>query len=99
MKVPEQKKYVTYTQNYMSQAIVTTLLPPDDPRSADLFSDNAVTLTSDKHPYLSRLVVDRRGQVYDRLRGSLPDQETREYLAKVVTFRKQFVSPAENTPC
>jgi membrane-bound lytic murein transglycosylase C len=63
VKVPEQKKYVKYTQNYMSRtivdfdsgsivvetldhkapkeslknAIVTTLLTPDDPRSVDLF--------------------------------------------------------------
>lgn len=66
VKVPEQKKYVKYTQNYMSRtvvdfdngtivvetlddkilkesltnAIVTTLLTPDDPRSVDLFSTN-----------------------------------------------------------
>ena len=74
VKVPEQKKYVKYTQNYMSRtivdfdsgsivvetlddnapkeslknAIVTTLLTPDDPRSVDLFSDKPVTLTSDR---------------------------------------------------
>ena len=29
--------------------------------------------------------------VYDRLRAHLPYQETRDYLAKVVGFRKQFV--------
>ena len=34
--------------------------------------------------------------VYAQLRANLPYQETREYLAKVVTFRKQFVSPTEN---
>jgi len=88
IKVPEQKKYVKYTQNYMSRAvvdfdsgtilietlddkspkdslktaIVTTLLTPDDPRSVDLFSDKAVTLTSDKPPYLLGLVVDQQGQ-------------------------------------
>ena len=88
VKVPEQKKYVKYTQNYMSRAIVdfdagtimvetlddkspkdslksaliTTLLTPDDPRSVDLFSDKAVTLTSDKPPYLLGLVVDQQGQ-------------------------------------
>jgi membrane-bound lytic murein transglycosylase C len=88
VRVPEQKKYVKYTQNYMSRAIVdfdggtitvetlddkaptdslrnaivTTLLTPDDPRSVDLFSDKAVTLTSDKPPYLLGLVVDQRGQ-------------------------------------
>lgn len=87
VKVPEQKKYVKYTQNYMSRAvvdfdsgiisvetlddkaskdslknaIVTTLLTPDDPRSVDLFSDKAVTLTSDKPPYLLGLVVDHEG--------------------------------------
>lgn len=33
--------------------------------------------------------------VYDRLRANLPYQETREYLAKVVTFRKQFITPGE----
>jgi membrane-bound lytic murein transglycosylase C len=34
--------------------------------------------------------------VYERLRSHLPYQETREYLIKVVNFRKQFVS-APNT--
>ena len=88
VKVPEQKKYVKYTQNYMSRAVVdfdngtilietlddkspkdslksalvTTLLTPDDPRSVDLFSDKAVTLTSDKPPYLLGLVVDHEGR-------------------------------------
>jgi membrane-bound lytic murein transglycosylase C len=34
--------------------------------------------------------------VYDRLRANLPYQETRDYLAKVVGFRKQFiVTPGE----
>lgn len=88
IKVPEQKKYVKYTQNYMSRtvvdfdagsivvetlddkspkdslknAIVTSLLTPDDPRSVDLFSDKAVTLTSDRPPYLLGLVLDEQGQ-------------------------------------
>ena len=88
VKVPEQKKYVKYTQNYMSRAIVdfdngtivvetlddkapkeslknaivTTLLTPDDPRSVDLFSDKPVTLTSDHSPYLLGLVLDQDGQ-------------------------------------
>ncbi len=88
VKVPEQKKYVKYTQNYMSRtivdfdngtilvetlddkapkeslknAIVTTLLTPDDPRSVDLFSDKPVTLTSDHAPYLLGLVLDQEGQ-------------------------------------
>lgn len=33
--------------------------------------------------------------VYERLRGHLPYQETRDYLTKVVTFRKQFIAPNE----
>lgn len=87
IKVPEQKKYVKYTQNYMSRtvvdfdagsivvetlddkapkeslknAIVTTLLTPDDPRAVDLFSDKAVALTSERPPYLLGLVLDQKG--------------------------------------
>ena len=86
VKVPEQKRYVKYTQNYMSRAIVdfdkgtvlietldekqpkdslksaivTTLLTPNDPRSVDLFSDKAVSLTSDSAPYLLGLVTDHQ---------------------------------------
>lgn len=88
VKLPEQKKYVKYTQNYRSRAIVdfdagkilietlderdprtslknavvTTLLTPNDPRSVDLFSDKEVSLTSDKEPYLLGLVVDQAGK-------------------------------------
>jgi membrane-bound lytic murein transglycosylase C len=47
----------------LKNAIVTTLLTPDDPRSVDLFSDSAVTLTSDKKPYLLGLVVDQNSKV------------------------------------
>ena len=36
--------------------------------------------------------------VYDRLRSNLPYQETRDYLAKVVAFRKQFIASTERTP-
>ncbi len=43
----------------LRNAIVTTLLTPNDPRAVDLFSDNAVTLTSEKEPYLLGLVVDQ----------------------------------------
>jgi len=32
--------------------------------------------------------------VYDRLRSSLPYEETRQYLGKVVNYRTQFVGPA-----
>jgi membrane-bound lytic murein transglycosylase C len=33
--------------------------------------------------------------VYDKLRQSLPYQETRDYLVKVTSFRKQFISASE----
>lgn len=88
VKLPERTKYIKYTQNYKSRAvvdfdagqitvetlddkepagslknaIVTTLLTPDDPRAVDLFTDKNVTLTSDKEPYLLGLVTDEHGQ-------------------------------------
>ncbi len=43
----------------LKNAIVTTLLTPNDPRAVDLFSDNAIKLTSDKEPYLLGLVLDQ----------------------------------------
>lgn len=45
----------------LKNAIVTTLLTPNDPRAVDLFSDSAVTLSSDKEPYLLGLIVDQHG--------------------------------------
>jgi membrane-bound lytic murein transglycosylase C len=88
IKIPERKRYVKYTQNYMSRAIVdfdkgvvhvetlddkqpkdslknaivTTLLTPNDPRAVDLFSDKAVSLTGDHDPYLLGLVTDQQGK-------------------------------------
>ncbi|HEX5647270.1 MAG TPA: murein transglycosylase domain-containing protein [Nitrospira sp.] len=88
IKIPERKRYVKYTQNYMSRAIVdfdkgtvhvetldnkqpkdslknaivTTLLTPNDPRAVDLFSDKAVSLTNDQDPYLLGLVTDQQGK-------------------------------------
>jgi membrane-bound lytic murein transglycosylase C len=46
----------------LKNAIVTTLLTPNDPRSVDLYSDTAVKLSSDRPPYLKGLVVDHRGR-------------------------------------
>ncbi len=88
VQLPDRTRYVKYTQNYKSRAIVdfdkgeilvetldakdpqgslknaivTTLLTPDDPRAVDLFSDKGVTLTSDKPPYLLGLIQDQHGQ-------------------------------------
>lgn len=46
----------------LKNAITTTLLTPDDPRSVDLFTDKPIPLTSEKRPYLQGLVVDQRDQ-------------------------------------
>ena len=46
----------------LKNAVVTTLLTPDDPRAVDLFSDKGVTLTSEKPPYLLGLVLDQHGK-------------------------------------
>jgi membrane-bound lytic murein transglycosylase C len=88
VQLPERKKYVKYTQNYKSRAIVdfdsgeilvetlddhdpqrslknavlTTLLTPQDPRSVDLFSDKEIVLTDDKEPYLFGLVLDQQNK-------------------------------------
>ena len=43
----------------LKNAIVTTLLTPSDPRAVDLFTDSAITLTSEKDPYLLGLVLDQ----------------------------------------
>lgn len=43
----------------LRSAVVTTLLTPEDPRATDLFTDSAVKLSSDREPYLLRLVVDQ----------------------------------------
>ncbi len=88
VRVATPKRYVKYTQNYQSRAIVnfdtgevtvetvdetnpmvslknaivTTLLTPNDPRATDLFSDTAVKLSSEREPYLLGLVQDARGR-------------------------------------
>lgn len=43
----------------LKNAIVTTLLTPNDPRAVDLYTDSGITLTSEKEPYLLGLVVDQ----------------------------------------
>ncbi|MDP1633973.1 MAG: murein transglycosylase domain-containing protein [Gallionellaceae bacterium] len=89
VRLPDRTRYVKYTQNYLSRAIVdfdrgeitvetlddktpgnslknaivTTLLTPDDPRAVDIFSDTSIKLTSEQTPYLLGLVLDDTGQV------------------------------------
>lgn len=84
--MPGTHRYVKYTENYKSRAIinfdsglirvetvaknnarrslhnaiVTTLLTPDDPRAVDLYSAKKISLTG--RPYLLGLVHNRRGE-------------------------------------
>jgi len=46
----------------LKNAIVTTLLTPDDPRAIDLFSDSSIKLTGERDPYLLGLVLDNKGR-------------------------------------
>lgn len=46
----------------LKNAIVTTLLTPNDPRATDLFTASAVKLSSEREPYLLGLVQDARGR-------------------------------------
>ena len=88
VKLPSRTRYVKYTQNYRSRAvvdfdageitvetvdqkapraslknaIVTTLLTPDDPRAVDLYSDKSITLSGSREPYLLGLVLDHDGK-------------------------------------
>jgi len=78
----------------LRNAIVTTLLTPDDPRSVDLFSDKAVTLSGDKEPYLKGLVVDKHGRSIDTPAAAeafakvLADGEARQRSVDVNDVRK-----------
>jgi len=91
VKLPSRTRYVKYTQNYNSRAIVdfdagaitvetieqkeprvalknaivTTLLTPDDPRAVDLYSDKSITLTGSRQPYLLGLVLDQQRKPID----------------------------------
>ncbi len=49
----------------LKEAIRTTLLTPDDPRSVDLFTDEDVELNGRRKPYLYGLVVDQNGRNID----------------------------------
>jgi membrane-bound lytic murein transglycosylase C len=66
----------------LRSAIVTTVLTPDDPRSVDLFTDQAVTLTGDRKPYLEGLVVGADGR-------SIVTPEAAETFAAALLARAQ----------
>lgn len=120
-RVPTQREYVKYTDDYQSRAIVnfkqgdirvetvrrekprealreaiiTTLLTPEDPTTVDLLSDREVD--SDGQPFLYQLVADhegeyirwpwRAGRYADYLLENAYGQETRgEERVHFVTF-------------
>ena len=56
------------------------------------------TFSKDQRAAVDQINKLQPSALYDRLRSSLPYQETRDYLAKVVGYRKQFVSLGENGP-
>lgn len=120
VKLPERTKYIKYTQNYRSRAIVdfdagevtvetlddkdpagslknaivTTLLTPDDPRAVDLFSDKSVALTGDQEPYLLGLVLDQQGKPVrtpeqaERFAASLMEKQAGTRTVEVGESRK-----------
>ena len=78
----------------LKNAIVTTLLTPNDPRATDLFSDAAVKLSSEREPYLLGLVQDARGRPI-----ATPDQAEAfaEHLLTGRATRKVEVESGEKT--
>ena len=52
-------------QNRLKQAIVTTLLTPDDPRSVDLYSDTAPEPAEGIRPFLYEQVLDQDGEAIE----------------------------------
>ena len=53
-----------------------------------------VTKTFDKNPKAALADINNLDSqaLYERLRTSLPSQETRQYVVKVTGYRKQFAS-------
>ncbi len=49
-------------ESSLKNAIVSTLLTPEDPASVDVFSDSAVNLSSKRSPFLLGLVLNDAGQ-------------------------------------
>lgn len=51
-----------HPERSLREALITTLLTPDDPRAVDLFSDRAIRLDGQRPPYLQGLVLDELGR-------------------------------------
>ena len=109
-----RSRYVKYTQNYKSRAIinfdegrvtietlvnknatsnlrnaiVTTLLTPDDPRAVDLFSDKKIKLSGT--PFLYKLVVDNNQHYID-------SPENAEQFSHYLVTNHQKIRQAHST--
>ncbi|MDD2686810.1 MAG: murein transglycosylase domain-containing protein [Gallionella sp.] len=86
------------SERSLHNAIVTTLLTPDDPRAVDLFSDSAIRLSSERDPYLLGLVVDDSGraiatpqQAEHYADGLLTTMQTRKVATDAGTKQARFV--------
>lgn len=82
----------------LANAIVATLLTPDDPRAVDLFSDKAIRLSSERDPYLLGLVLDDTGraiatpQQAERFAGGLvPTAQTRSVATDAGRKQARYV--------
>lgn len=82
----------------LKNAIVTTLLTPDDPRAVDLFSDRSIRLSSERDPYLLGLVLDDAGHAIatpeqaERFAAGLAVQmQTREVNTDAGSKQARFV--------
>jgi peptidoglycan lytic transglycosylase C len=49
-------------QRSLKNAVITTILTPEDPRAVDLFSDKEIVLTDGNAPYLFGLVLDQQNK-------------------------------------
>lgn len=79
----------------LKNAIITTLLTPDDPRSVDLFSDKQITLSGDRKPYLYNLVLDQDGRPVDTPASA--DRYANFLLSKKVSTRPVDVNGKKST--
>lgn len=51
------------------------------------------TFSKDRTEAVNQINGRQPAEIYEKLRHDLPYEETRRYLEKVVTYRKQFINP------
>ena len=73
----------------LKNAIVSTLLTPEDPASVDVFSDRAVNLGSNSTPFLLGLVLDEAGREIATVDSAAAFADRLLPLAKTRTIRTE----------